>query len=449
MKKNILLVLSVLLIGSYTFGLNFKTVIDQLDSTYEVEFASLEVKRLEKEIIALLNPEDYNIGITPTIKAISEEGGVFGEEIELSATASLNIPLGLSSVEQEKLDFALNSLKVAREAVITAKENSFIKLYSLYQNVWLLQEEEPILEMEVEAAENYSEILQQRFKAGTVSLITLAGAEETLQERIENYSQNKLKQRLAWFELMFNANLEMEFEILEKNSLTMEELPKPPELNNWIIQNHPLVKIERVKIAQLEQTIVRMNKPDIDISIKPFLNYDGHSASLSYSLSDPELTSSYSYPGFSIGEVTSASSNNTVPTWNTGVTVNISLGSNRSDSLNTAALELGLKSAVAKMDFLIESLNLGLRSSYQQYIRNLGAFDQATRDLIRSNENHKIMETKRELGQASEFDLLESQSLVARAEWKIEAARINTELSWLSVLEAAAWFDKVELLNIK
>ena len=59
------------------------------------------------------------------------------------------------------------------------------------------------------------------------------------------------------------------------------------------------------------------------------------------------------------------------------------------------------------------------------------------------------METKKELGQASEFDLLESQSLVARAEWKIEAARINTEISWLTLLEDAAWFEKVELLNIK
>ncbi len=445
MKRFILSILSALLIGSQAFGLNFQIVTDQLEKTYDVEFAILEVERLEKEIRALLNPGDYNFGFNPTIKATSLEEGDFGEEMELSGTASLKIPLGLSDIEKEKLDFSLNSLKLAELAVATAKEKSYIKLYNLYQTAWLLQEEEPILKLEVEAAENYSEILWQRFKAGTVSLIALAAADETLQEKNEDYSQNILKQRLAWFELMFNANLEMEVEILEKNILNMEDLPKPPELNDWIIENHPSVKIERVKISQIKQTIKRMMKPDIDISIKPFLNYDGHFASLTYSLSDPELSGSYSYPGFTIGEIPTGSSNNAVPTWNTGVTVNISLGSNGTDSLNVDALELGLKSAEAKLDYLIESLNLGLRSSYQQLVRNQGVFDQAERDLIRSSENHKIIETKKDLGQASEFDLIESQSLVARSEWKIEAARVNTELSWLSVLEAASWFEKVNI----
>ena len=448
MKRFVLLVLSVLFIGSQVFGLNFQTVTGQLDSTYEVEFAVLEVTRLEREIRALINPEDVNFGFNPTLKAISLEDGDFGEEIELSGTASLKIPLGLSDIEKEKLDFSLNALELAELAVETSKERSFIKLYNLYQTAWLLQEEEPILELEVKAAENYSEILQQRFKAGTVSLITLAGADETLQERSDDYSQNILRQRLAWYELMFIANLEMEPETLEKNTLNMEDLPKPPELSIWIEENHPLVNIERVKIEQLGQTIQRMKKPDIDISLKPFLNYADHSASLTYSFTDPELTSAYSFPLYTYGEIPAGSSNSSA-TWNTGITVNISLGSNRSDNLNIAALELGLKSALAKMDYLIESLNLGLRSSHQQLIRNQGAFEQAARDLVRSFENHKIMETKKELGQASEFDLLESQSLVARAEWKIEAARINTEISWLSLLEDAAWFEKVELLNIK
>jgi len=445
MKRFLLLVLSILFIGSQAFGLNFQTVIYQLEKTYDVEFAMLEVQRLEKEIMALMNPSDYNVGINPSVKAISQEGGVFAEEIEFSATASLKVPLGLSDVEQEKLNFSLNSLELAEHAVKTAKEKAFIKLYNLYQTAWLLQEEEPVLELEVKAAENYSEILTQKFKAGTVSLITLAAAEETLQERNDNYSQNILKQRLAWFELMFNANLEMEVEALEKNILKMTDLPKPPELSDWIEENHPLVNIERVKIEQLGQTIERMKKSDLDISVKPFVNYDGHAASLTYSLNDPGLIGSYTYPGFSIGEIPPSNSSNSVPTWNTGVTVNISLGSNRSDNLNIDALNLGLKSAMAKLDYLIESLNLGIRSSHQQLIRNQGALDQANRDLIRSSENHKIMETKKELGQASQFDLLESQSIVARAEWKIESARINTEISWLSVLEDAAWFEKVDL----
>ncbi|MDA3940403.1 MAG: TolC family protein [Spirochaetia bacterium] len=445
MKRSVLLIVFIVLfVGSQAFGLNFQTVTDQLEKTYDVEFAILEVERLEKEIMALLNPEDFNVGLNPTIKAISLEDGDFGQEIALSGTASLKVPLGLSDLEKEKLNFSLNTLRTAEVSVETAREKAFVKLYNLYQNAWLLQEEEPILELEVRAAENYSEILQQRFETGTVSLITLATADETLQERNDNYSQNILKQRLAWYELMFTVGLEMEPEILEKNTLTMEVLPRPPELNSWIEENHPLVSVERVRIEQLKQTIERMKKPNLDISVKPFLNYNDHSASMTYSFTNPELTSAYSFPVYTFGEIP-VSSGSSESTWNTGVTVNISLGSNKSDNLNIDAFVLGLRSAEAKLEFLIESLNLQLRSSHQQLIRNQGALDQSRRDLIRSKDNHKIVETRKDLGQASPFDILESESLVARAEWKIESARITTENSWLSVLEAAALFSEVSL----
>ena len=244
-------------------------------------------------------------------------------------------------------------MSLAEAAVETARQKAFIKLYNLYQNAWLLQVEEAILELEVKAAENYSEILLQRFKAGNVSLITLAAADETLQERHDDYSQNILKQRLSWYELMFTANLDLEKESLEENELEMEDLPRPPELYGWIEENHPLVNIEKIKLVQLEQTIQRMKKPDLDISIKPFINYQDHSASVNYSFSDPEITTAYSFPVYTFGEIP-VSGGNSVSTWNTGITVNISLGSNRSDNLNTEALQPGVKSAEAKLEFLIE-----------------------------------------------------------------------------------------------
>ncbi|MCD6397775.1 MAG: TolC family protein [Spirochaetaceae bacterium] len=442
--ERLFLIIAVVFISQNIFGLNFQTVIDQLDDTYDVQSALLEVQRLQKEVTVFLSPEDINLAVNPSFKATSIEDGIFGEEIALTGTASLKLPLGLSDLEKEKLNFAINSLKLAESEVETTRQRTFIKLYSLYQRAWLLQEEEPVLELEVQVAENYSELLQQRFKAGTISLITLAAADETLQEKTDNYSQNILEQRLSWYELMFNANLVIEPEILEKNSLEITNIPKPSELGKWVEDNHPLIEIERVKVDQLKRTIERMRKPDIDISVKPFLNYNDHSASLSYSINDPEITGAYSFPVYTYGEIPS-SSGNTASTWNTGVTVNISLGSNKSDTLNTNAMVLGLQSSEAKIDFLKESLNLGLRSSYQQFIRNQGVLDQSKRDLFRSTENNKIMETKRDLGQASQFDLLESESLVARAGWKIESARINTEISWLSVLEDAVWFEKAGL----
>ena len=439
--KRLFLIIAVVFITQNIFGLNFQKVISQLDETYDVQSALLEVQRLKKEVKAFVSPEDFNLAINPSLKATSLEDGIFGEEIELYGTASLKLPLGLSDLEKEKLNFAINSLKLAESELETTRQRTFIKLYSLYQHAWLLQEEEPVVKLELAVAENYSELMQQRFKSGTVSLIILAAADETLQEKTDGYSQNLLEQRLALYELMFNANLEIEPETLEKNSLEIKDIPKPSELGKWVEDNHPLLEIERVRVNQLKQTIERMRKPDLDISVKPFLNYNDHSASLSYSINDPEITGAYSFPVYTYGGLP-VSSGNSLSTWNTGVTVNISLGSNKSDTLNTDALILGLQSSEAKIDYLKESLNLGLRSSYQQYIRNQGVFDQSKRDLIRISENQKIIKTKNDLGQASEFDLIEAEALKVRGDWKIESARINTEISWLSVLEDAVWFEK-------
>ncbi len=444
MKRSVILFVSIIIFGTQAFGLDFHTVISQLDKTFDVEAALLEVERLEKEITALINPEDFSFTLNPTVKVTSQEEGFFGEEIDFSGTTSFKIPLGLSAPEREKLENTMDLLEIAKSSVVTAREKMFVRLYSLYQSAWLLQKEEPVLAMELTAAENYSETMQQRFSTGSVSLVGLASAEETLQERRDSYSQNILKQRLAWFELMFNANLDMVPEDLERNILEMADIPRPPELNDWIEANHPVIKAERIKLAQLEKSIERIKKADLDISIKPFINYGGHSASLSYTFSDPELTAAYSFPVYTYGEIPSGS-NSSSATWNTGVTVNISLGSNRSDLLNADALEISKRSAEAKLAYLIESVKLELRSSYQQLVRNQGDYDQAEITLERTMDNKRIIETKMDLGQTSEFDLLESKSIVARSEWKIESARINTELSWLNVLVDASWFEKAGL----
>ncbi|MCF6335319.1 MAG: TolC family protein [Spirochaetales bacterium] len=444
MKRSVLLFISIILFGTQSFGLDFLTVIGQLDATFDVKAALLKVEGLEKEIAALSNPEDFSFTLNPTVKVTSQETGAFGEEIDLSGTTSFKIPIGLSAPEREKLENTIDSLVIAKESVITAREKMYFKLYSLYQSVWLLQEEEPVLAMELRAAENYSEIMDQRFTSGAVSLVSLASAEATLQERGDEYSRNILRQRLAWFELMFNADLNMIPESLEKKSLEMTDIPKPPELTDWVEDNHPLVKAERIKLNQMKKSIEEIKKTDLDISIKPFVNYGGHSASLSYTFSDPELTAAYSFPVYTYGEIP-AGSGSSSSTCNTGVTVNISLGSNRSDLFNADVEELSLRSAEAGLSYLIESLSLELRSSYQQLIRNQGVYDQAKRNLERSLDNKSIIETKMGLGQTSEFELLEAESIVSRTEWKIESARINTELSWLKVLEDAVWFSKAGL----
>lgn len=445
-KKPVLTVMFILILSVSVYSFNLETFTSQIDTTYEVQSALFNVKQIHNEISSLTHPEDVNFSLNPSVKALTREGGIFGEEIEISGSASVKIPLGLSSLERERLNFAINALDLAEAAVDKAREKTYIKIHSLYQKLWLLQEEERILMLEVSAAEGALEILSQRFALGNAALINLSSADETLQERNDDFLQNQLEQRISWFELKSLTSLDEDVERLEKMEISLEELPKPPELYIWVTENNPEILFEKIKLLQMEQTLKRLRHPDFDISVKSFFNSVGNTftANLNYDFKDPELTPSITFPLHTFGVI--PSSGGSADTWNLGLTFNLSLGTNRSDNLSGEILETEIQIGRAKLDFLIESTNLELRSAYQQHMRDLDALEQMKRALTRSANNHKIIETKKELGQVSAYEILESESIVERSIWKIEAARINAEKSWLNLLENALWFKKVDNL---
>jgi outer membrane protein TolC len=442
------LIFLLLLLSPSVFSYNLESFTDQIDLTYEVQTALLNAKLIGREILYLTHPEDVSFSLNPSVKSITSEGESFGEEIEISGSASAKIPMGLSSLEKERLIFAMDAKELAERAVQRARENVYITIYSLYQKLWLLQQEEKILETEVSVAENSLELLQQRFALGNVSLINLADADESLQEINNSLLQNQLEQRISWFELKSMTFLDMESEpgFLERVELNTEKIPNPPELYQWIRENNTDVINERMKLKQLEQTLKRLENPDFDFSVKSFFNSveNTFTASLNYNFFNPELTPALTFPIYTYGEIPSSGGSST-STWNTGLIFNISIGSNRSDKLNGERLKIEIINERAKIDFLIESANLQLRSAYQQHLRDLDALEEAKRGLSRSLENQKIIETKKELGQISSSQFLESESIVERNLWKIEAARINVEKSWLTLVERAIWFKNTAL----
>lgn len=447
-KKPFWIVLLVLFSSSSVFSYNLESFTDQIDKTYEVQTALLNAKQIQNEILYLANPQDVSFSLNPTVKATTIEDESFGEEIEVSGSASVKIPLGLSSLEKERLNFSMDALDLAEEAVQNAREKIYIKIYTLYQKLWLLQEEEKILDLEVTVADNSLQLLQQRFAFGNASLLNLSEADETLQEINDSFLQNQLEQRVSWFELKSLTAMDSETEmgLLERVELVMEKLPNPPELYQWMIENNPAVIFEKIKLQQMEQTLARLEKSDFDFSVKTFYNSveNTYTASLNYNFFDPELTPALTFPIYTYGEIPSSGSSST-STWNMGLTFNISLGTNRSDSLNGELIKVEIMNEKAKIEFFIESANLLLRSAFQQHLRDLDALEQAERVLARSIVNQKIIETKKELGQISASQSLESESIVERSRWKIEAARINVEKSWLSLVESAIWFKNTAL----
>jgi outer membrane protein TolC len=460
---------SLFLLPFPIYSLSFDEVIATIEETYEMQSIQREIQRLEAEKRAASSPEDIRAALNPQTTIFSVVDESFAEETSLTGAASLSLPLSLSPAERDAVQTWQNSIAQAETRATETYVNTYIKLFELYQGLWLLQEEEAVLKLEVGAAEVYVELIRERFKVGTVPLASLNLAEETLTERQEDLIGNRLEQRLTWFELSRFTGITAAAsggapEIPgagnspEEASVNQAELPRlkavdfrvrqriedlltPPEMEGWIVENHPALLRERIGIAQLRQNIDRLLKPDYDLSVKSFLNYRDHSFSLTYNLADPEVSAGYNFPIFSAGEIPSGSGSS-VETWNTGIGVNLSIGSNRHDRLRAEAQGILLEEEQARLEYLTQQSLLNLRSAYQQLLKSLELMAQAERSLERSRDTRNIVEAKRELDQAPRHEVLESTAGEARAAWKVQESRVTAEKAYLNLLKESALFEE-------
>ncbi len=442
MKHKILMLLSIPLWLTAVIpsgALTFDELIGSMDGNYNVQAALLEVSRLEAEERAAAYPEDLRLSAAPALMTLSEVDGPFGEETRLSGNTSLTIPLSLSADERDRLTALRSSLAQARMTESEIRAESYILLFSLYKELWLLQQEAPVLEAESAAAELYAQAMQERFNAGNIPLASLSLAEETMISRREALGRNRLEQNLTWFELTLNTGIEGPVPRLEAVDMELAELPKPPELEEKITANHPLIEASRGALEILRQNRMRQLEPDLDISIRPFWNYRDHSVSLAYSFADPEISAAYSFPIITWGEIPSGSGSS-VESWNTGVSVNITLGSNRNDRLSAEAAGVSIKREEAKLDFLIQSTLLKVRSAYQQLLRSRELLEQAERNRERSATVLRIVEAKRELDQVPRHEALEAAADEARARWRIQEAESAVEKAYLGFLKETGMF---------
>lgn len=434
MRRFILILLLTQFVNIYS--LDFNTVLNSITDTYEIRSSQMTIDKLEKEVQESKNPGDLEVTLSPSLKAVNPEDSSFVDDIEYTGTVSIVIPLGLSKIEREKLRFASNDLTSTRLNSDKIQFTTFIKLYGLYKNLWLIQAEEKIIQLELDAATEYSDVLNNRFKSGTTTLLNLNNSIEDKQEVETSLYENQLDQRIAMYELMFTIGTLIEPEPLEQVDIKISDLPNAKELYNWMIMNDPLIKIEKVNLSEILITRDRLNDSDIDMSIKPFYNSPGNdfSSSINYNLTTKNLTPSIT---MNVG--------NDSDTWSTGLTMNISLGSNKSDLLETETLSIEYQIAEAKLNLLIETLNLDLKKSYQKYLQNRELVLQAEGYYNNAKVGNELVLTKMELGQLSQYELLESNANLLRAKWKVDSAVKEYQLSWLSVLENSSWFNNIDI----
>lgn len=246
----------------------------------------------------------------------------------------------------------------------------------MYQDIWLLQKEEKILISELEAEELSYKSASERYALGSISIKALEDARNSYNEKNEEMLQNNLEQRISWYKLKTLIELEEDPVPLSRIVLETGELPKPPELYAWLNTHHPLLVAEREKISQLEKTMARLGKADLDLSVKAFFNSVNNTvtASLAYDFIDPLITPAIGFPVYTFGEIPSSSGGGAA-TWNLGLTVSLGLGTGKSDRLTIEDIELELQRSRYRLDYLSETVNLSLRTAYQEHVKNISAME--------------------------------------------------------------------------
>ncbi len=446
-RTNVKIKLLFLMILASTFiltfpavGLSLADVLGKIDQTFEVRAALLAVESMEHQIAELRYPGDVAVTVQPSATASTPEGGPFAETVDLSGSVSVNVPVGLSDSREQALLDASIRLELTKVELEGARANAFIRLYSLYQDAWLAQQEMQVLTLENEADRLRYDLQKKLFESGEIALTDLSRAEEDFIQAQSALLQGGLNGRLAWFELSSAIGLSRSDETrLEESLDSFGLLVKPPFLSSWAGENDPAVLYQKDRVRQIEESMAELNRVDISSTFKATLNAFSHSASLSLNMDSPSLSGSYSFPLYTFGD-TSSSSGSGAGTWNLGFQMSLSYSSSKGDNLEAASLLVDLERETVRLETLLESVDLEIRSKYQQYLLSEDSVDQAERNLEITLENRKIVLERKDLGLVLEDEVIEAESQVARARWQVMSAKVKREKAEMAAAQAAFYF---------
>lgn len=437
----------LLMIAPGVASVSLQDVLARIGETYEVRSAQLAVDRAAKELEKVSFVGSPSVSLDPQVKAITRVGEEFVEEVAFSGTASARVPLGQSDAGKEKVRVAAGALTTAGVRFTQTEAETFVKAIRLYQAAWLAQEEQKVLQAELDAALAYTEALRERFRVGDVSLMDLSETEEDLQRREEAVLEGSLKQRLSWLEIAytFGFDLTPETPVLEAATdySGSSQLPNPPALAAWAFDHDPELEALNTGIAQIDDTLARLDKVDLSVSLKGFGGVSDHSASLSYTFQEPQLSASYTFPIYSFGEVPTSGSGTSEDTWNLGLSLGLSYTGARADSMEVASLALQRELEAAKVEARRQNLELSIRSQYQQWLKAVQSLEQARRNVERVEQNRGILDSKRSLGLVNDYDILEATALSERARWNVLAAEIGERIQRLDTALSASYLSEI------
>lgn len=434
-----ILSLVMLVLPAVAFTLDFSTVVDRLDEVDQVWLAANRIDAARQQVEAAGFAGDVDLSISPSGSLTADATGV--RTAEIGGSASLTVPLGLSDDAQQKLEQSETDLAMAAADLQTAREDAWVRLYSLYQAAWLAQEELVVLDAELEVARSAHEVARARFAEGDITVAQLGAAAETLARAQTARDQGTLTHRLAWLDLAFTIGIDPAVQLdLEPHLSFSEDPPKPPELSDWAMVNDRELAERRAALADLERELA-LEATEVQLaSTKLQLSLWDHGVSLSYAPANPSLAASYTPPSIAVYEASSAT-RETVP-FSLTLSGTVTISGSREDELADGLTSVELERARHELASLEDALDVRIRSTYQQMHRATDAVALAERALETAQENLAIVEALAEAGQAGETDVASAHAAVARAEYELVAARIGREEAMIAAVQAASYFSQ-------
>ncbi len=417
------------------------------DQTSVVRSAATAVAAAQSSLQRLEYRGDFSLSAGPQARATTEFVEPFPEQTEITGTFSAKVPVGLSESSQLQVKQARAALQNAQERLARAKGSAYESVYALYLAAWLNQEEQGVIDAELAAARAYSAALDEQFQAGKISLVDLKAAEDDLRKKEAAASKGKLGHRLSWLRLATALGLPYAAETPNLNpDPAIErslELPRPPELVSWALERDVDLRALENDVNAVEDQVELLKRPDLSSAVQLSGGIADHSFSLSYSFDQPQLAASYTVPFYSNGTIPGSNSGNLSNTWNVGFSVSLALAAGKGRTLETESLGVTQEQYSAKLDDLRGSLELDIRSRYQEWLTSVEEVGQAKTGVTRAETNKTIVESRQKLGLASDYEVLQVQASLLRARFAVLAAQSTARVRFLGAANAAGYLENV------
>ena len=379
---------------------------------------------------------DISVSLDPALRASTAVGAAFPGAVDLSGVLAARIPIGLTPAAQAKVETARSALAVAQAALEAARAAAYANIHDLYRDASLARAEIDVLETEAEAARANAEVARSRYEAGEIPLTELKKVEDDLSRAQDALLQGGLAQRLSWLELVYATGEEKQpGEPADASAPPLGELPAVTELVDWSASHVQSVIEQRARVDAVEQALRGLRALPADFDARLTGSYLSHTATLTVDTASRALGATYSFPV--------VSGSNAPSTWSIGLSAGVSLNSGGADRLARAALEADLAREKERLAALLRTVELGIRSRYQQWIRAKDGVEQAQRSLERASEAAAIVEARIELGQAAAADRLLAGAAVDRARWNLDKAYLTAEGARIAAALSAGYLAEI------